>query len=338
MIKPFIREANMNDFYKILEFIKNYWDGNHIFVKHPELMKYQHIINNQLTYIIAEDIYTKNICAICGWISSNLTATPDINLVMWRALKTTHPMIGLESVMYMKSNLNPRLFCSCGINKDTTQNIFSFLGYFTSKLNHYYRLADINKYTIAIVNKKNIIPIKEIPKYKLIKIDSFKNLKKIFSFKKYKNSKPYKDEWYINHRYFNHPVYNYKIYGIEKTNNSCTLDSILVAREVTYNNSKVLRIVDFIGLDKDLEGISYELQNLIDCCNYEYIDFYCYGIKHEIMTKAGFILRDDSDKNIIPNYFEPFVQNNIDINFFSNDKENFHMYKADGDQDRPNYY
>jgi hypothetical protein len=41
--------------------------------------------------------------------------------------------------------------------------------------------------------------------------------------------------------------------------------------------------------------------------------------------------------NIIPNYFEPFVAENIDIYFFSNTNEKVYIFKGDGDQDRPNF-
>ena len=44
----------------------------------------------------------------------------------------------------------------------------------------------------------------------------------------------------------------------------------------------------------------------------------------------------DIDVIIIPNYYEPFEQKNIDINFSTNIHEGFRMFKGDGDQDRPN--
>ncbi len=45
---------------------------------------------------------------------------------------------------------------------------------------------------------------------------------------------------------------------------------------------------------------------------------------------------DEADTNIIPNHFEPFEQRNIDIHFFTSQMEHFRMFKADGDQERPN--
>jgi len=43
---------------------------------------------------------------------------------------------------------------------------------------------------------------------------------------------------------------------------------------------------------------------------------------------------------IIPNYFEPFKRINIDLNYAYKDLKKdspVRLFKADGDQDRPNY-
>ena len=69
---------------------------------------------------------------------------------------------------------------------------------------------------------------------------------------------------------------------------------------------------------------------------YEYIDFYLYGIEDDILRDAGFVLQDD-DVNIIPNYFEPFVQKNISLDFYADSLEEIILFKGDGDQDRPNF-
>ena len=77
------------------------------------------------------------------------------------------------------------------------------------------------------------------------------------------------------------------------------------------------------------------MQNLLNQNNYEYIDFYCEGIEKGILENAGLKLKDATDLNVIPNYFEPFVQENIDIHYFTNYDSSFPIFKADGDQDRP---
>ncbi|MDE6748858.1 MAG: hypothetical protein K2K21_07340, partial [Lachnospiraceae bacterium] len=77
---------------------------------------------------------------------------------------------------------------------------------------------------------------------------------------------------------------------------------------------------------------------ILEELGYEYIDFYCYGISDDIMRQSGFIKRESDDVNIIPNYFEPFEARNVDIYFVSNVLDKLHLYRGDGDQDRPSSY
>ena len=73
----------------------------------------------------------------------------------------------------------------------------------------------------------------------------------------------------------------------------------------------------------------------IDSCSYEFIDFYCYGIAHQYLKKAGFSLLSQEDGNIIPNYFEPFERENVKIRIVVAHWPSFHLSRGDGDQDRP---
>ncbi len=107
-------------------------------------------------------------------------------------------------------------------------------------------------------------------------------------------------------------------------------------KEVATQGSKVLRVIDYMGDVGELKYLGGAFEELIHVSEYEYIDFYCYGVDEEILNKAGFVKKQFNDVNIIPNYFEPFVQQNIDINFATSEADNFYMFKGDGDQDRPN--
>lgn len=138
---------------------------------------------------------------------------------------------------------------------------------------------------------------------------------------------------YIEHRYYNHPYYTYIIWGLHRKNN---IKSAIVARE-RVEDAKVLRIVDFFGRDKDIAYAGKEFDRILDKNNYEYIDFYCYGIDDDFLTQAGFIRRDENDSNIIPNYFDPFVKKNIELYFYTWYLPNIHVYRGFGDQDRPNH-
>ena len=97
-----------------------------------------------------------------------------------------------------------------------------------------------------------------------------------------------------------------------------------------------IRFVDYIGERTLISGIGAFLKNLLsETDGAEYIDFYCAGINEEDVYEAGFVEVNEEDGNIIPNYFEPFVQENIDI-WVDSREYNSLFTKADADQDRPN--
>lgn len=112
--------------------------------------------------------------------------------------------------------------------------------------------------------------------------------------------------------------------------------SILIAREVECNGVKVLRIVDFIGDYTQLSEIGNAIKEEMNKNDYEYVDFYVGGFQLDAIEKAGFKLKTDDDLNCIPNYFEPFVQENTTIHYFTTSEQDFLIFKGDGDQDRPN--
>ena len=68
----------------------------------------------------------------------------------------------------------------------------------------------------------------------------------------------------------------------------------------------------------------------------EYMDCYNAGIPADVWLAAGFTERVEGDGCIIPNYLTPPVHENTEYYYFTNKPESFVLFKADGDQDRPN--
>ena len=59
-----------------------------------------------------------------------------------------------------------------------------------------------------------------------------------------------------------------------------------------------------------LQLIQSLIKLLIDS-DYEYIDFYNFGIDRKINKKCGFKLNTLNKKIVIPNYYEPFLRKNL---------------------------
>ena len=120
------------------------------------------------------------------------------------------------------------------------------------------------------------------------------------------------------------------MYGVK---NKGRVDTVLVMREVEAKERKILRIVDILGEYSELQYTTKAIDCLLTEGAYEYIDLYETGLDDDMLKKSGFVDRTETD-NIIPNYFEPDLQENIDINYFTTDAD-IVLFKGDGDQDRP---
>ncbi len=93
--------------------------------------------------------------------------------------------------------------------------------------------------------------------------------------------------------------------------------------------------MDYFGDQALFAGLGGQMARLVAENGYEYVDFYEFGFDEEAIAAAGFRRRDEGDANVIPNYFEPFLRENVDI-WVHYKAEGTTFFKADGDQDRPN--
>lgn len=327
-----IRFAKYEDIDKIMKFIKDEWSETHILANNKEFFLYENTNEDgTVNFVIVIDLVSDFIVAVHAFYKYG--NSPDYFGGLWKAKRTNVPLLGVMLKKFLYDNLQYRSFSSVGSNPNTTIPIQKKLGFVTGKLNHFYILGG-REYKIAVINdpKKIIVNEKEKEQFCLLYISDFDALSD-FNFQRNFYIKPFKSATYIEKRYFKHPVYNYKVFRL--TQGSHKFDSLLICREVVVNQSKVLRIIDFIGEASYLGHLYSALQRLLIDGEYEYIDFYCYGISNEILRDSGFVFRNDQDYNIIPNYFEPFVQQNIDIYFHTTEKEGIRICKGDSDQDRP---
>lgn len=324
-----IRLAEREDIPRVMEFIKEHWSQKHILATRREFMEYQHLDrNNRFTYVIAEE--DGKIYGIEGYIPMNGMQSPDIAGALWKVIPNNYFMLGKAVRDSLMELTNCRYMCSPGINMNTSGRVLGSYGQFVEKMEHYYRIRDLEEYHIAVINEKKIYRGSK-EDVRLEYVYNYQDMMNHLPEEYLQTKVPYKDKEYLIHRYFQHPVYQYDVYAIVKPERR----SFVVMRELQANQSKIAKIVDFIGEDEDLAGLEDEWDKIMVNRGYEYIDFYCYGIPEDIMRQSGFVKRDEHDVNIIPNFFEPFEARNVEIYFVSNVLENLHLYRGDGDQDRP---
>lgn len=330
-----IRIANKNDIEDIMSFIETNWKPGHILAKNREFFEYEFMEEDgSVNFILAIEKKKRTIESLNGFLkASHDNEHMDIWGSIWKVKEGNKCLLGTEIISRRYDLIGCRCDLGVGDNPNTTFPVFKLLLHrFTGKMNHYYMLSDISEFKIARIANR---PKRKTGKqnYKVIQFHAIEKLEKRFNFSKFIETRPYKDSWYINHRYFQHPIYKYDVYGIE--NEVGEVDALIVLRNQEYAGRIAIRFVDLIGNQSLVAGTGNFFCELLKKNNVEYIDFYCAGIDDNCVEEAGFTLRTDEDKNIIPNYFSPFCQQNIEI-FVDSAYEKSVFTKADGDQDRPN--
>ena len=147
---------------------------------------------------------------------------------------------------------------------------------------------------------------------------------------------PRKDTWYMRRRYFHYPHFQYDVWAARENGR---LLAYAVTRTVSAQDTgcvPVVRLVDFVGEDAVLPRIGAALDAILHREKAEYMDCYNAGVPAAVWRAAGFVERLPDDGQIIPNYLTPPLRENTEYYYFTNKPENFVMFKADGDQDRPN--
>lgn len=329
-----IRLCKSDEYSKIQEFIHNIWKNNHILAREKLILDWQHLnqIDETYNFIVAYNTLTDKFDAVMGFIpiyhfDRSLIRQNDFWLALWKTddINCTRKGLGADLLLYFKKKFNPNSIGVVGINT-TVERIYKIIGFKTGVMSHYYivnpnmssyKILKLNDPKLFTNNKSsyNLRLIENIDDISFVKIDQFPEKTK---------------EYYIN-RFYKHPSYKYCFYGIFKNDH---LVNIFITRKIDTYGSSCIRIVDIIGAIDNLSSIQSELIELLGKENAEYIDCYNFGIKEESFFKIGFLKRDETV--IIPNYFEPFEQKNVDIRFaYLCDKEDYIIFKADGDQDRP---
>ncbi|ECR3230011.1 hypothetical protein F1P34_03795 [Campylobacter coli] len=328
-----IRLCRIDEYDKLINFLKNHWKENHIFVQSKEVLDFQHLDEEKQVYnfIVAHNEITKEFDAVLGFIPTsqydkNLSPNRDFWGAIWKVKETAKKTgIGLGVFVYFVNYYNPNSFAAIGIS-DVAARVYKAYKYKLGELLHFY-IQNLQKkdFRIAYFYKNNTIVHNQRLDISFKKINRFTDIPINIIY-------PYKSINYIKKRYQQHPTYRYYFMGIYE-NEICK--GVFIFRKIEANNAICLRIVDYLG--NFIPNCYYQFQKLLYKFNAEYIDFLCYYHQPEEIIQMGFSLKKQEDKNIIPNYFEPFEKKNISIKFAYKTKvNNYAIFKGDSDQDRPN--
>ncbi|QWD72726.1 hypothetical protein [Polynucleobacter sp. UB-Raua-W9] len=335
--------AKMEDADEIMDFINHNWANGHILGIHKDYFLYEYGSGEGLNFVISKS--NNKIDGILGFIRPSSDQHLDVWLALWKVVKSSKtPLLGLKLLNFLRKQGFRSILCS-GINQNTI-DISKNLNFKIGLLGHYfipnlnlcdYKIATIpsqlsNKFKVNFRAQDSIsggkFSIRKVP---------WIDLNLLFDFNKQASRVPSKDSNYFKKRFYDNPIYTYDIYGVYADDK---LLSILVCKVVFHDGRKCIRIVDFYGEELFLPLFTSYLSKIMESSGYEYIDMLCAGLKEELIDDAGFAKVRDFDGLIVPNYFEPFVKENIQIHYCAHtiDYENLRVFKADGDQDRASFY
>ena len=331
-----IHLCRKNEVEDLTQFIDRNWKKNHILTVNRRLLNWQHLDEDKkvYNYLIARNKKTEKIDGIIGFIPTSqfdkdLRVENDIWLAIWTVDRKSIVEEGLGiKLLYSIHSMHPNSIGAIGITPYVRKIYKAFKYSYATMKQYYYLNKKINEYKLIKMKKqikinthresRNSFQINEID------LKDIENLTYPF--------RPKKTLRYLENRYAKHPIYNYHFLGIYDVNK---LVSVFIVRMSEAVGKKCIRVVDIFGDFQKLYNLSKELDKILEVNEAEYIDIYNYGIDQNVFYNMGFLLR--TDDIIIPNYFEPFVNRNIDImiSFKSNYKD-YIVFKADSDQDRPN--
>lgn len=321
-----IRFANRDDILDIMDFYKVYWKEDHIFARDRAFFEYEFCRGNSVNVVllIGND---KKIKGTLGYIPYG-SEKRDIFTVMWKVIESNNLFLGTALFYYLVEEGDCRRIYTSGLNKETI-NIYKYLGFEVVKLTHFYMVNPYEKQSVAKIITDENTYFERPPKVEAWNRCGEEEFVASYSTPLLEN-KIQKQADYILHRYYHNPKYEYDVYKLDKGEKKY----FIFFRVQHYKGSKVLRVIDYLG-DEFLEGevaaIVWEIMCREKC---EYADMYAFGLDQCSVLRAGFSMVSESSGNIVPNYFSPFVLENIEIIAMYEKGMQPYIFKGDGDQDR----
>lgn len=322
------RLATTADRPAIIAFMNTHWESRHPLINLPEFFDfYYNAPGGRLNFALAEQ--DGRFAALAGYIPASEGKQPDIWVSLWVAARQATGS-GLELMAALPALTGCRTL-ACNNIRPKTRAFYEFLGFTTGQMGHFYRLAPRAEYLVARPAHRQILPVQggaalvPYPAKEALLQSGFVP----------PQANPYKDFWYITRRYYAYPRQTYSVYGAVLPGQVIPF-GLLVTRTVPVLGTFVLRIADYLGPPALLPRLGSAINGLLQAENAEYIDLYCAGLSAELLAQTGFTHRTAEDQSILPNYLTPPLFENTEYYYFTNRPENFTMFKADGDQDRPN--
>ncbi|NMA06995.1 MAG: hypothetical protein GX928_04710 [Ruminococcaceae bacterium] len=324
-----LEDAELPSFRK---FCEDNWGSKHPLIDDVRTFEYYYRdrTDGGLNFMISVDEDSGDIQGVCGFIKTNSDKEPDVFISYIVSKKGAPFGTAMRLIEKIEEFAGCRSINCNNIRKNTTA-IYEFLGYTVADMNHWYMLnPEINEFKLCLIKHRPkvessgcIVGFSEVFDFCPADFRNMLNNREDY---------PYKDAEYIKWRYFDYPWNRYRIFRIDY--NSKT--ALAVFRIFEFSGAKAISVADFIGERKLIKYVGKVAKSIMKEMSAEFCSLYEYGVDSCILTSAGFTLNEKTGENIIPLYLNPPLMENIEMTVFVSNPERFCMFRADGDQDRPN--
>jgi hypothetical protein len=334
-----IKRCGPAEILRVMSFIDCHWARGHILATCKELMDWQHkAADGCYDYLVASD--ETKIWGVLGYISTrrfdpHLDGQNVVWLALWKVADHAPAGLGLRMLDALRK-LEPHV--AIGVNGINFNHppMYKALRYSVGELRHYF-----------VSNPRSSISLASAPagyswptpsqvgqKWQELTADELRSM----------NSSTIAGEVlatktpaYFANRFFDHPIYKYRVFRLIDTEGESAL---IATRLVEHQGSRVLRLVDFAGNQSVFRSAGAGLKLVMEDSHAEYADLWVHGMDEATILSTGMVPVDPTGPVIVPNYFEPFLARNGRILYAIKQESGLSrpvmIFRADGDQDRPN--
>ena len=243
-----LRFCRVDEKEKLVEFLRQYWREDHIFVLRPDLLDWQHLDrkNNRYNYVVAEYRRSGEFHSILGFVPSSQYDDKIEKMEVWPCIWKSRPDIrvkglGVSLYYYMKSILPIESISILGIS-DVALSIYKHWNFKAGKMKHYYILNDTITDFHLLKDYQNMLTngyetVNSAKSLERCTLQEFIDLPE----QAFVEINRYKSKDYFVNRFFHHPIYHYEAFVIRENGNA---QGVLIARVCKNEGYKCLRIMD----------------------------------------------------------------------------------------------
>ena len=312
-------------------FINEHWSRGHILSCNREVFDwYYRCSDGSYNFFIGKN--NDEIFGILGFINSDKFSNDksennEIWLALWKVrAESPNTGLGLRLIMELKKYFSDSKIAVLGLSNEA-EKIYKLLRYKVSSMSQLFIVNNDLKENFKIF-KGEITPLKM--QKSDINVYEVENFSKINDVSCVKDDRGRGFDYFLN-KYFLNRFKKYLFFKLIESEKN----AYIIARVDEVNGAKALRVVDVYGeVEIFSKSISWFYEYIKDHCM-EYMDFYYFGEQEKLFLSAGMLKVSDEYNYIVPNYFYPFIQENINLKCAYDSNFNGPFFKGDGDQERP---